>query len=187
MFRNKPLLIIVRGAVIAALYVVLTLPFAVISFGVLQVRLSEMLTIAPFFWPEAIPGLAVGCLVANIIGSPFGLVDWIFGTLATLTAAWLTFLLSKTGKLWIAAIPPVVINALIVGAYLSVLLGFLGPETPPMPTGFEGFSAVINSFQFSGYMITAGYIAFGQILAVSGLGLPLAYGLRKAGLVGNGR
>lgn len=183
MLRNKPLILIVRGAIIAALYVVLTLPFAVFSYGPLQVRLSEMLTVTPYFWPEAIPGLAIGCLIANILGSPFGLSDWVLGTLATLIAAMLTFALSKTGRLWIAAIPPVVVNALVVGLYVSVLVGFLDIGPGAMPAGVDGFSAVINGFNLSAYMATAGYVAVGQIIAVFGLGIPLAYGLRKVGLV----
>ena len=77
------------GAMIAALYVVLTMPFASFAFGVVQFRFAEALTILPYFTPAAIPGLTSGCLLANLLaGAP--LLDVIFGTMATLIGAWLS-------------------------------------------------------------------------------------------------
>ena len=86
--RNKKVLFITQGAVIAAIYVVLTYIVSLLGLtnGVIQVRLSEALTILPVFTPAAIPGLVVGCVISNILT---GAVIWdvIFGSLATLIGA----------------------------------------------------------------------------------------------------
>ena len=84
--RSSPTSRLAQGAAIAALYVVLTLVFAPISFGAMQVRVSEILTILPLFTPAAIPGLFVGCLLANLLGGAV-VLDVIFGSLATLIGA----------------------------------------------------------------------------------------------------
>ena len=102
-----------RGAVIAALYTALTLLLAPISYGQLQVRLSEALTLLPILLPEAVPALAIGCLLSNILGG-CTIFDIVFGTLATLLAALCTRRLR--GKFWFAAAMPVVFNGVIVGA-----------------------------------------------------------------------
>ena len=102
-----------RGAVIAALYTALTLLLAPISYGQFQVRLSEAMTLLPILLPEAVPALAVGCLLSNILGG-CTIFDIVFGTLATLLAALCTRRLR--GKLWLAAAMPVVFNGVIVGA-----------------------------------------------------------------------
>ena len=82
------------GAMIAALYVVLTMPFASFAFGVVQFRFAEALTILPYFTPAAIPGLTIGCLLANLLaGAP--LMDVIFGSLATLIGALLSYQLRR--------------------------------------------------------------------------------------------
>ena len=112
------------SAVIAALYAALTLLLAPISYGNLQCRVSEALTILPVLFPEAIPGLTVGCLLANLLGSatPW---DVIFGTLATLIAAVLTY--ATRSALWtkwklpvLSAVWPVLSNGIIVGIILSI-------------------------------------------------------------------
>ena len=77
-----------HAAIIAAVYVVLTIIFAPISYGQVQVRISEALTVLPYFTPAAIPGLFIGCIIANIYGGA-GIIDIIFGSLATLFAAFL--------------------------------------------------------------------------------------------------
>ncbi len=102
---------LVQGAAIAALYVVLTLIFAPISFGEMQVRISEALTILPLFTPAAIPGLFVGCVLANLLG---GAVVWdvIFGSLATLIGAAGGYLLRKNR--WLVPLPTVLANGIIV-------------------------------------------------------------------------
>jgi len=105
------------AAIIAAMYATLTIVLAPLSYGWFQVRVSELLTVLPFFTPAAIPGLFVGCIVANIVGGN-GLLDIIFGSLATLIAAFLTY---KMPKKFLAPLPPVIVNALIVG----IMLGYL--------------------------------------------------------------
>lgn len=110
---------IVRSAVIAALYAALTLALYPISFGAVQFRVSEALTLLPMVMPEAIPGLFVGCLVSNLIGSatPW---DIIFGSLATLIAAILTYA-TRRNKI-LAAFWPVLCNTVIVGLVLALTL-----------------------------------------------------------------
>ena len=103
------------GAVIAALYTVLTLALPVLSFGPIQFRLAEGMTVLAWLCPEAIPGLTLGCFLSNLIGSPYAL-DWIMGTLATLIAALLT---ARCRKKWLAPLPPVVLNTLLVGAVIA--------------------------------------------------------------------
>ena len=103
------------AAVVAALYTVLTLVLPMLSYGPLQVRFSEALTVLPFLFPETIPGLAVGCFLANLIGSPYPL-DMVFGTLATLVAAVWT---SRCRSRWFAPLPPVIANAVIIGAEIA--------------------------------------------------------------------
>ena len=110
---------IVRSAVIAALYAALTLALYPISFGAVQFRVSEALTLLPIVMPEAMPGLFVGCLVSNLIGSatPW---DIIFGSLATLIAAILTYA-TRRNKI-LAAFWPVLCNTVIVGLVLALTL-----------------------------------------------------------------
>ena len=104
------------SAVIAALYAALTLLLAPISYGNLQCRVSEAMTLLPMLMPASIPGLVVGCLLANILGGAT-VLDVVFGSLATLVAAVGTYALRKKPAL--AALCPVVANGLIVGAVLS--------------------------------------------------------------------
>ena len=98
--KNKGTHFLVQGAAIAAVYVVLTLVFAPLSFGEVQIRFSEALTVLPFFTPAAIPGLFVGCIIANLLGGAIP-VDIIFGSIATLIGAFFTYKLRNTGK-WTA-------------------------------------------------------------------------------------
>ena len=101
-----------QAAMIAAVYVVLTYVFAPFSFGEIQVRISEALTILPLFTPAAVPGVFVGCLIANIIGGGI-LPDIIFGSLATLIGAVLTYRLREHTPL-LAPLPPIAANTVIV-------------------------------------------------------------------------
>ncbi len=109
-----------QASIIAALYVVFTLiaNAAGLASGVIQVRISEALTVLPFFTPAAIPGLFLGCLLSNIIG---GCVIWdiIFGSIATLLGALGTYAIRKKLPDWCAAIPPILANTLIVPFVLS--------------------------------------------------------------------
>ena len=109
---HKKTLYLVQAAAIAAIYVVLTLLFAPFSFGEVQVRVSEALTILPFFTSAAIPGLFVGCFLSNFIGGAIP-QDILFGSIATLLGAVGTYLLrSKPG--WLAPLPPIIANTVIV-------------------------------------------------------------------------
>lgn len=104
---------LVRAALIAALYTVLTLLLQPLSYGEVQIRFSEALTLLPILLPEAVPALAVGCLLANILGG-CTIFDIVFGTLATLLAALCTRRLRN--RFWLAALMPVLFNGVIVGA-----------------------------------------------------------------------
>ena len=106
------------AGLIAALYVVLGYFANIFSmaFGPVQVRFSEALCVLPVFFPAAVPGLAAGCLVVNLL-SPYGPLDIIFGTLATLLAALWT---RRTRRKWLAPLPPVICNALIIPAVIAL-------------------------------------------------------------------
>lgn len=150
---------LVQGALIGALYAALTLAAAPISYGLMQVRISEALCILPFFTPAAVPGLFIGCLVANLAGGAV-LYDVIFGSLATLLAALLTWWLRARGaSKWLAPMPAVILNALIVGA-LMCLVYLPGEVTFP---------------------VAAAYVGAGQAIACYGLGMPLFYVLERYG------
>jgi len=137
------------AGLVATLYLVITVTpgISAISYGQFQVRISEALTVLPFLFPGAVPGLFVGCLLANIFG-PFGIQDIIFGSLLTLLAAWLTFLTGKTGKPALAPLPPIIVNGFGVSAYLHVFFG-------------------------EPYWFFVATIVAGEIVACYGLGYPL--------------
>lgn len=111
-FKENKVQFMTQAAMIAAIYVVLTLIFAPFSFGEVQVRISEALTILPVFTPAAIPGLFIGCLIGNIAGGCV-LPDIIFGSLATLLGAIFTYMLRKQNR-FLAPVPPIVSNTIIV-------------------------------------------------------------------------
>ncbi len=119
--RNKKLLFMVQAAMIAAIYVVLTVLFAPFSFGHIQLRLSEALTVLPYFTPAAIPGLAIGCLIGNTIGGAI-LPDIIFGSIASLIGAITTYLLRKQSK-YFAPVGPILANTIIVPFVLYYAYG----------------------------------------------------------------
>lgn len=108
---------IARGALIAALYIVLCVVLQPISYGVIQIRFAESLTLLPMLFFEAVPGLFLGALVANILG-PLGLIDVVGGSLATLVAAYLTYYFRDT---IIGYLSPVVVNAVFVSLYLHLI------------------------------------------------------------------
>ena len=103
---------LVLAAMAAALYAVMGYFGNVfgLTFGPVQIRFAEALTVLPFLFPAAAPGLAIGCLITNLL-SPYGPMDIIFGTLATAVAAGLTM---KMPKWYLAALPPILVNALIL-------------------------------------------------------------------------
>lgn len=119
--KNKKVLFLVQAAMIAAIYVVLTVIFAPFGFGEIQVRIAEALTILPVFTPAAIPGLFVGCLIGNILGGAI-LPDIIFGSLATLIGAVFTYLLRNQSK-YLAPLPPIISNTVIVPFVLRYAYG----------------------------------------------------------------
>ena len=104
------------AGIIAAIYAALTLLLPLPQYGPVQFRLAEAMTVLPFLFPEAVPGLTVGCFLANLLGSPMP-VDWIVGTAATLLAALWT---SRLRHRALAPLPPVICNMVLVGAELAL-------------------------------------------------------------------
>lgn len=145
-------IMVARGALIAALYIILTLVLAPISYGPIQVRVSEALTVLPVLFPEAIPALYLGALIANLLGSPLGLVDIIGGSAVTLLAAASTWLLRRNPR--VALLPPVLYNAFLVSIYVRHALAWP-------------------------YLWTVLSIGTGQAVAVYLLGWPLLRYLQK--------
>ena len=141
--KDKKVLFLVQGAAIAAIYVVLTVVFAPFGFGEIQLRVSEALTILPYFTPAAIPGLFVGCIIGNTLGGAIP-VDIIFGSLATLIAAVFTYLLRH--RRYLAPVPPVAANALIVPFVLRYGYGV------PLPIPFMMLTVRIGEVLSCGVM-----------------------------------
>ncbi|MEZ3488264.1 MAG: QueT transporter family protein [Lachnospiraceae bacterium] len=110
-----------QAAMIAAIYVVLTYVFAPFSFGEIQVRIAEALTILPVFTPAAVPGLFIGCLIGNILGGAV-LPDIIFGSIATLIGAFCTYQLRNHPPI-LAPLPPILANTVIVPFVLRFAYG----------------------------------------------------------------
>mgnify|MGYP002732260018 CR=1 FL=1 len=147
-----------KGALIGALYALITLAAAPISSGLLQVRLSEGLCVLPYFFPEAVPGLFLGCLVANLVTGAMWM-DVLFGSLATLLAAYLTYLTGKFGlSKWLAPAPAVLVNAVVVGLLLCYVYR-VGPSV----------------------WVCMAYVAAGQAIACYGVGMPLMAALSRFG------
>jgi uncharacterized membrane protein len=141
-----------RAALIAALYSAMTIPLGAISSqSFLQFRPAEALTMLPLLFAEAVPGLAIGCMIANIFGG-YGIYDIVFGALITLAAAILT---RKIKKPLLAGLPPVLLNAAL------------------LPLIWIAFSAeTIYLYSFLSTLLT-------QSVWVYGLGLPVYYVLKK--------
>lgn len=116
--KKEKLVYLAQSGIIAAAYAALTLLFYPLSYGLSQLRVSEGLCILPYFTPAAVPGLFIGCIVANIFGG-FGLLDIVCGSLATLLAAYGAY---KIKNKWLAPLPAVLANAVIVGAELAYLM-----------------------------------------------------------------
>ena len=112
-----------NAAIIAALYCAMTLCLAPISYGVVQLRLSEVLTVLPKFSKSSVIGLTVGCFISNYIGMAFagstGIIDVVFGTLATFLAAVCSYIARKNK--WLVPLFPVLFNGIIVGGYLHFI------------------------------------------------------------------
>ena len=123
--KDAKVTFLTQASMIAAIYVVLTFVFAPISFGEVQVRIAEMLTVLPIFTPAAIPGLFVGCLIGNITGGAL-LPDIIFGSIATLLGAVGTWTLRKSNRV-LAVLPPIAANTGIVPFVLRYAYGVVLP------------------------------------------------------------
>lgn len=149
--KNKKVLFLTQAAMIAAVYVALTLIFQPFSFRQIQVRVAEALTILPLFTPAAIPGLFMGCLVGNFLGgSP--LPDIIFGSLATLIGACFTYLLRKQNR-FLAPLPPIIANTLIIPFVLRYAYGVNIPIYINMLT--VGLGEIISCGIFGMILCTA--------------------------------
>lgn len=139
------------AGIIAGIYAGLTLLLPIPSYLGVQFRVAEAMTVLPFLFPAAIPGLTVGCFLANLLGSPM-VVDWLFGTAATLLAALWT---SRLHNRYLAPLPPVICNAVIVGAEIAWFF----------PT--EGMTF------WAAYGFNALTVGLGELAACYLLGLPL--------------
>ncbi|MCF8001932.1 MAG: QueT transporter family protein [Halanaerobiales bacterium] len=139
-----------RGALIAGLYVIITYALSPVSFGPLQFRASEALTVLPILYPEAIPALFIGVLLSNIMGG-LGLVDIIGGSLVTLLAAYGTYYFRES---FLAYLSPIVLNGFLISIYLHLLF-----EIP--------------------YWITVVQISVSEAVVVLLLGYPLVQVLKR--------
>ena len=141
--KNNKALFITQSAVIAAIYVVLTWFASMLglSSNVIQVRFSEALTILPYFSPYAIPGLFVGCIIANMMTPGVVIWDIIFGSMATLIGAVGTYLLRNKPK-WLAPLPPILANTLIIPFVLVYAYGV--PDGLPFLMLTVGIGEVIS-------------------------------------------
>jgi len=153
--RNKKVLFLTQAAMIAALYVVLTFLANALGLasGVIQVRLSEMLTILPYFTSAAIPGVSIGCLLSNIL-TGCTIFDIVFGSFATLLGAYGSYLLRK--HKFLVPLPPIIANVIIVPWILRLSYG-LKDAIPYM-------------------MLTVG---IGEIISCGVLGMLLLFTLNK--------
>ncbi len=143
----------IRAAMIAAVYTALTCALAPFSYGPVQLRVSEAMTVLPIIYPEAVWGLFVGALISNIFGG-LGVWDIFGGSLATLLAAWLTL---RYRDSLLAYLSPVLVNGVVVGGYLAILY-----DVP--------------------YWTTALSIGGSEALVVFALGYPLLQLLRRRGV-----
>lgn len=135
---------ITKIGIVAAIYVVLTVGFAPFSYGQIQFRVSEMLTLLAFINPIYIWAVTLGTFIANM-WSPLGAIDMIVGTLATFLAV---YPMTKVKNIWIASLFPTIANGIIIGIQLNILFDF--PLIPSMA-----------------------YVALGEFVVVTILGVPL--------------
>ncbi len=157
---------LVRCALIAALYSAISLALAPITFSTVQVRVSEALTLLPVLTPDAIIGVTLGCFLTNLIGvftgaNVLGALDILFGTAATLLAALATRRLAQVrtkGLPLLAAVPPILFNAVVIGAELTWAFG---PRT------------------LTGFLFQAGSVGLGQLISCCVLGLPMIHFIEK--------
>lgn len=149
--KNIQVKTITRIGMIAALYVAVTVLLAPISFGPVQFRVAEAMTLLPILWIESIPGVFIGCFLSNLFFG-YGILDAVVGGFATLVAAVLTYRLRK--NIWLAALPPVLVNAVVIGLMLYYV------DNAPL-------------------LLTMGTVGAGQVGACYVLGIPLIFALRR--------
>lgn len=160
------------SAVIAAIYVAMTMALAPISYGPFQFRVSEVLTILPYFFPLAVPGLFGGCIIANLL-SPYGFIDMMIGSMATLIAALMTMRLGKSNNNEYASVkalacfPPVIVNAVFIGAMIAFFMIGAGEAETFWPA----------------FALNAVQVGFGQAVVLYLLGLPLMIYLPRMGVI----
>jgi len=142
---------IALSALVGALYVALTVSTGEIGFGLVQFRFAEALCLLPFYAPETIPGLFLGCVLSNILGSPFAVLDVVFGSLATLIAV---LIVSRLKVRWLTPLPVILCNATVVGGILSYFLN-------------------------QPYWLCFASVGFGELAVCVGLGLPMLYALSR--------
>ena len=161
-----------RVSLIAALYFCVSLVFAPISFGNIQMRIAEALTILPALSPLGVPGVTIGCALANLYGAftganILGIMDVFFGTLATFIAALLTRMLRNItfkGLPIASTLPPIIVNAIVIGAELAFVIGGKG------------------KIALSLFFVCAIEVAAGQLLSCTILGLILFKALKKGNI-----
>jgi uncharacterized membrane protein len=156
------------AAVVGAVYAVLTMVLAPISYGPVQFRISEILCILPFFFPASVWGLAIGCAIANLL-SAYGILDVLFGALATLLAGLVTMQLGRRNgdslmRKILACLPPVIVNAVVVGA----LIAYATAESPQV--------------FWPAFLLNGLWVGFGELVVLYALGLPALVLLPKTGL-----
>ena len=153
-------------AALAAVYALITLLLAPLSFGVVQCRIAELLCLLPYYFPGSVWGLFLGCALANLLSG--NLLDFLFGSLATLLSALAVRWTGRRGRApALACLYPVLYNGLVVGAVLTA--------------GYENLSIPANPRL---YALNAGSVALGEALVVYALGLPLLKRLPKQKLFG---
>ncbi len=166
--RNKHTFFVVQTALIAAIYAAVTFFSVPLSFGTQQLRISEVLTVLPILTPAAVPGLTIGCIIANL-SSPYGIADMVCGAFATLIAAAMTRLARKItykNQPLLSMVFPVIFNGLIIGVELSFFLP-------------EGVS-------FTGFLTMGASVALSEAVVCYILGLPLLAGLKKTKIFNEG-
>mgnify|MGYP001309521709 FL=1 len=151
---NKKTRFITEAAVIAAIYVVLVYAFQPISYGPVQFRIAEALTVLPYFTPAAVPGIGIGCFLSNLLTGA-DILDTIFGSLASLLAAYLSYKL-RWNK-FLVPLPPIIVNAIVVPFILK-------------------FAYFETNYSIPYMTLTVGA---GQVLAAGVLGMVLLLALEK--------
>lgn len=167
---NRNIRNLARTAMIAAIYFALGIAFLPINFGAVQVRIPEALTLLPVLTPLGIAGVTVGCAITNLYGlamgaNILGAADIVIGSAATLVAAVLSYGLRGyrfRGLPLLAAIPPILVNAVVIGGELCV--------------------AITGGFDMGMFLLFAAQVGAGQLISCGLIGIPLIMFLQRSGL-----